>query len=397
MIKRALFIVGIIVFVILVAFGIYWFFFRPVFTPPAPQPSQEGAIGQLPQGTGQGTAPAATIGGTLTPPLPAPDQAPTPTDGFTLAPIASLNPALDPTTGGIRYYNQGDGKFYTTTPQGVTTPLADDTFFNVSSTTWSPTQNSAILEFPDGANIYYDFQTKSQVTLPKHWESFSFASDGSQIGFKSIGQDPDNRWLAIANPDGSESRALEALGENGNRVAVNWSPTKQIVATYTEALDGGRQGLYFLGLNNENFARVVIPGFGYQGTWSTRGSKLTFSVWDPGSDMTPNLWIVDAAPDTIGQNRRNLNIKTLASKCAFSSDTEIICAVPSSTPPGSGAYPELLNDIPDSVVRINTVTGGQTLITPSLSYSASKIIVDPTTSAVFAVNSNTGEVKNITP
>ena len=81
--------------------------------------------------------------------------------------------------------------------------------------TWSPTQTASILEYPDGSNIYYDFDTKRQVTIPKHWEEFSFAPQGDRITSKSIGFSPENRWIVSANPDGTDVKIVAYSWQQG--------------------------------------------------------------------------------------------------------------------------------------------------------------------------------------
>ena len=68
-----------------------------------------------------------------------------------------------------RFYNQQDGKFYQLNGAGQASELSDEVFFNVDNVVWSPSNNESIIEYPDGSNIFYDFDTKQQVTLPKHW------------------------------------------------------------------------------------------------------------------------------------------------------------------------------------------------------------------------------------
>ncbi len=96
-----------------------------------------------------------------------------------------VNPSLD-TKGQLRFYNETDGRFYRIGANGNPEQLSDDVFFNVDNVTFSPKNNESIIEYPDGANIYYNFDTRKKVTLPKHWEEFSFAPAGDKISSKSI-------------------------------------------------------------------------------------------------------------------------------------------------------------------------------------------------------------------
>jgi len=181
------------------------------------------------------------------------------------------------------------------------------------------------LNYPDGSKIIYNFTTKKQVTLPKHWQNFSFSPGSDQIVAKSMGLDVENRYLITANSDGSQAKALEAIGANDKTVYPAWSPGGQIVAMYTQGVDFDRQEVFFVGQNDENFKSTVVEGRGFQSQWSTAGDHLLYSVYSTTNDLKPLLWLVDAKSDTIGQNRTNLDLQTWANKCTFASDTEVYC------------------------------------------------------------------------
>ena len=258
-----------------------------------------------------------------------------------------------------KFYSEQDGKFYKLNAAGEVQPLSDKVFFNVQNVTWSPTQNETIIEYPDGANIYYNFDTKEQVTLPKHWESFSFDPSGQKIASKSMSLSPENRWLVSADPKGGSIELIEALGTNANEVIVDWSPNKQVVALSTtgQALGSGRQEVLFIGQNGENFPSTVVEGRGLKTQWSKNGSNLLYSVHSSRSDFKPELWIVSGDPNSIGSGRKFLQINTWADKCAFADDRFVFCGVPTSLDKGVGFAPSLADGIPDELYKIDSATG----------------------------------------
>ncbi len=260
--------------------------------------------------------------------------------------------------GKMGYYNNTDGKFYTITDSGAVRELSGKVFYNVEDTTWSPNNTEAILEYPDGANIYYDFEKEKAVTLPKHWEDFDFSTNGSKIAAKSMGFSEENRWLVTANPDGTEVKLVEALGDNANKVIVDWSPNNQVLALATTAdAEGYRQRLLFVGKNHENFSSTIVEGRGLQTQWSPSGKKLLYSVFNPNSDFKPELWIVGSAPGSIGTGRKPLKVTTFAPKCTFGDERFVYCGVPTDMPVGAGFGPEIANESPDRLYKIDTVTG----------------------------------------
>lgn len=271
-------------------------------------------------------------------------------------PVLGINTSR---TGLPQFYNQTDGKFYKVGADGKVQALSDEVFYNVQNVTWSPTKNESVIEYPDGSNIYYNFDTKKQVTLPKHWEQFSFSGQGDKIGAKSIGLSPENRWLVTADPQGKNITLVEPMDVNADKVTVNWSPNNQIIATALtgEALGEDRQQVLFVGLHKENFKSTIVEGRGFQGSWSPTGKKMLYSVYSTRSNYKPELWIVNSEGDSIGTGRKMLNLNTWSSKCAFNDDRFIYCAVPQTLQTGAAFAPSLADNTPDQIYKIDTETG----------------------------------------
>lgn len=298
--------------------------------------------------------------------------------------------------GNVQYYNRNDGKFYSVNKDGQITALSNKVFHNVKDVTWSNSGGKAVLEYPDGNKIVYDFDNKKQVTLPSHWEDFNFSSNGDKLTLKSLGLDKDSRYLAIANSDGSGGKIIEYIGDNEKSVYPSWSPNNQIVGMYTEALDYDRQTVYFLGTDNQNFKSMTIQGRGFQHQWSPKGNQMLYSVYSSDNEMKPGLWIVDAEGSQIGENRKRLNINTWAEKCTFSGNDEIYCAVPTSLEYGAGFLPSLSNQIPDQIYKINTKTGSQQLIAvPENDTTINNLFISPDGSTLYFTNKNDSSINKI--
>lgn len=320
--------------------------------------------------------------------------------GLTKTEEVSQNKSLSATLGNdgstLQYYNKEDGKFYRITENGEAEAYSDKVFYNLEKVTWSPQKNKAILEYPDGSNIVYNFDTKKQITLPKHWEDFNFSPDGSQIVLKSIGIDPDNRWLAISNEDASKIKAIESIGLNDATVYPLWSPNNQIIAMYTEGVDFNRQEVYFVGQNDENFKSTVIEGRGFQPQWSPNGDRLLYSVYSSDNDYKPLLWIVNAEGEKIGSNRKSLGIETWAEKCVFNDSRDIYCAVPDALENGSGIFPEMAENTQDKIYKIDSITGLKKLLAvPDGAYNASNLIISEDQNYLFFTDKTTEKIYKI--
>jgi len=410
--KKFFLILGFLALIVLLAYLIWRLFFQNTFLAPV-TPETTGTPGGLPSAglgtstgvdqTGSNGLPSGEPGSTATTPgAGIPDlNAPSPIaiGGLTKTDILNSSPSLNPTldkNDGVQYYDRNDGKFYRIDADGNKTLLSDKVFHSVENVTWAPDKNKAVLEYPDGSKILFNFTTQKQVTLPAHWKDFSFSPTSDKIISKSIGLDPDNRWLVVSNDDGSKAKSLEQIGTQDKTVYPSWSPNNQIVAMYTEGVDFDRQEVFFVGLNGENFKSTIIEGRGFQSQWSTTGDKILYSVYHTRDDLKPRLWVVDAQGNTIGQNRRSLDVQTWADKCTFASDTEVYCAVPDTLEKGAGLFPELADKTQDSLYKIDLTNGTQQLIAvPDGAYNISQIIVPGSQDYLYFTDKFTGAIYKI--
>jgi hypothetical protein len=408
--KNIFLVLAFILTTIIIGYLIYILFFKPNIVPttkPAAQTTNTPAGTGLPESAAGGkknivsSTTETTLPSEQTAIAQIPEKAATKATGSlteTTEFIASptLGATLSSNGSDIQYYDPNSGKFNRIDKNGDSQELSDKIFHNVEKVTWSPDKNKAILEYPDGAKIVYDFGNQKQITLPKHWKDFDFSPDGRQIVLKSIGLDPDNRWLAIASDDGANVRPLEALGEKDSTVYPAWSPNNQIVAMYTEGKDFDSQEVYFVGLNNENFKSTVVEGRGFEPKWSPQGDKLLYSVYSSSNDMKPNLWIVNAQGDNIGTGRNNLNIETWANKCTFANAAELYCAVPENLPEGAGLFPELAATTKDRLYKIDISTGLKKLIAvPDGDYTMSDLMISSNGYYLYFTDNNTKQIRKI--
>lgn len=383
--KRILLIVGLAVLAGLIGFGLYKFFFAaPVPTTTLPVGGATTTAGQLP-GAGQrqpGEQGATTTAGQL-PGAGAVAEAPG-AGYYQPQPVNKLTSdfttftSLNSVNGGLRYYNAADGKFYRVLADGTVSKLSDQVFYNASNVTWAKNQDKAVIEYPDSSKIMYNFSTQKQYTLPKHWEDFSFSADGAQIAAKSVGLSPENRWLVTAKDDGTGTKLIESLGENQDKVIVDWSPSQQTAAFSKtgQAMGTDRQEIYLVGLNHENFKSLVVEGLGFEPQWSPTGKKLLYSVYSSRSNYNPELWITGAYGDDIGSGRRMLKVNTWADKCAFANDDTIYCAVPRDLPQGAGMSPAVASDAFYDMYKIDLKTGLKTGVNLGGDYRVGNVSYD---------------------
>ncbi|HBU27655.1 TPA: hypothetical protein DEB00_00885, partial [Candidatus Uhrbacteria bacterium] len=276
--KKILVILGFLVVVVGIGYLLYITFFKEPATLPSTSPvitEQPGGILPGSEIAGERPVDAPPVSGE-TPGGALPSAAAVAAGGLTQVTKLTLTGVVDPKLSGdgktLSYYDPHDGKFYRVDADGNILPILPTAFPDANNVQWSPDTNKAILEFPDGANISVDLQTGTSTTLPTHWEEFQFAPNNSdQIIAKSIGTDPGNRWLVIAQSDGSQAKTIAALGSNASKVNVSWSPNDQVVAfSDTGALVSGfgRKQILPIGKNQENFPGLVVEGFSFEPLWS---------------------------------------------------------------------------------------------------------------------------------
>lgn len=399
--KKALLIIVFVIVIAGVGYLLYSFFFKS--STPSSQietPISENNPGNgLPQsGTGTGTTTENGSNG-----LPAggsesgsgENNGQGPNSATNNQPLASnaASPAVSQ-NGSLNFYNSLDNRFYSLDNQGKLVTLSDKQFYNVKNVTWSAVGQKAIIEYPDGSKIRYDFDRKNQVTLPKHWEDFRFSPDGDQIVAKSMGLDPNNRWLIVANDDGSKAKQIEDLGENADQVIPSWSPNGQSIAFFVDGTDFDRKEVYFIGQNGENFKSASVEGRGFDPLWTPNGQQLVYSVYSSTTDYNPTLWISDAQGDSIGANRRPLNLSTWASKCTFSG-SDLYCAVPNTLERGSGLFGPDKFTTQDSLYKIDLSTGLKRPIVFDGNYSMNHLSVSPDGSYIYFIDSANNQLRKI--
>ncbi len=410
--KKLLIVIAFVSAVILIALAIYYLFFRPFITPPTPTlPPTLPPIGlpTVPPALNIPTAinlnvPTIAIPGAITPSItpiiPGPTISDTALGGLTSFKtlVSNSSQAATLSTNGrdLLYHDTQTGFFYQITPDGDKKLYSDTPFFNVDEVTWDPNNQKAVLEYPDGSNIIYDFQAKKSVTLPAQWKDFTFSNKGSQIAFKDMRLDPENRYLSVSNADGTGYKQIEKINDEDANVHVSWSPGNEYIALYRESIDGSRSDVYPIGFNGENYRKFRIEGRDMRFEWAPSGDKLLYSAYNSRSNYNPTLWVVNSDPELLGSGRTKIGLDTWADKCTFASETTVYCAVPRSLETGTGFMPSLANDNPDDIYKINILTGAKELIAqPVFPTSINSLIITENNDSLYWLENDSNQIKNI--
>ncbi|HPI67275.1 MAG TPA: hypothetical protein PKZ16_01910 [bacterium] len=350
-------------------FGLYYLFFKsetPIVTPPAvvtpggnlpavgPGEGGGGQQGELPiTGEGEIGADAGEVSEVASGGL---------TTTFPIVANQVTDPIIQENGNNLNFYNPEDNKFYTVdAATGEMILLTDKEFFQVENVYWSKGGQQAIITYPDGSKIFYDFIKRTQTTLSKSVEAPDFNNNG-QVAYKYITNEPDNNWIVVARPDGGTANLIEPMGRESEAVQISWSPTKEVVAMYAKPIGLDKTEVFFIGLQGENFRSLIVDGSNFKGLWSPDGTKILYHAVSGDNNYNPSLWIADAYGDNIGMHKFNLGLSTWVDKCLFITADIVYCAVPKNLSTGAGLYPEISYTSDDLIYKIDLISGLTELI-----------------------------------
>lgn len=400
--KQKIFIViGFVIMVLGLSFALYWVFFRQI-TPPTT--SNDFNAGNLP-GIGNGNITIVNQNTNTNTNLPwqvyIPDKvADVASGGLTKVDELVNNEVKGLTTSpsGLQYYDTNSQKFYRITENGQIEELSSKAFYKVETVTWAGNGDKAVLEYPDGSNILYDFKTGKQVTLPAEMEDFSFDSSSSKIAAKWIGPSDDENWLVASNDDGSGMVLIEPLGDQAHNTFVSFSPDNQVAVMHRKYVDAQRQEVYPIGINGESFKSFIVNGAGFDYDWSPEGTSMVYSVYSEETNYNPNLWVTNGQTSELGDIKVSLNLATWPEKCTFAGENGMYCAVPQGLPRGAGLYPEIADRYPDNFYYINLNSGTKSLIASPVgesgSYTAHNLFTSADGSLLYFTDGN-GNLQSI--
>lgn len=382
-----------------IAFALYFFFFRAPAAPPGPPAPEEeqplgGGLRPAAPGAPAGQGEGALSGGTRVSRVAAGGL--TAAASVVAAPTLGTKLSSDGAT--LLSYDRSSGKFLRIYEDGTTIEMVSKPFPNVENVNWAPDGKKAVLEFPDGSNVVYDFESQKTVTLPRHWQDFDFSPDGARIVSKSLGADSENRWLVTVDANGENAKVVASLGDNADKVKVSWSPSGSVIAFSDTGEAAGLENgeILLIGQNRENFKGLEVSGMDFRPVWSPSGSRLLWSTFSAKTQYRPQLWTALASGDQIGSGRRSFQTLTWADKCAFADEAVVYCAVPQSLQAGVGFQPALAITIPDSIYRIDLETGNTILVAePEGGYSIKNMFVSKTERVLYFTDNGTGAVHQI--
>lgn len=397
---------------VLLAIALYFTFFRPTPSPVVvvPPPTFPGGLPTIPGGG------VVTPGGEVLPPGVLP-----PSVGIVVPPVVGVAPIPSISTtaqGGqvaprkvvdsgaafvnlasdgqsVNYYDSSTGLFSKINPDGSLSLISSQIFRDVSNATWAPSSDKAVLEFENGTKMIYNFATKQSYSLPSQFIDFSFSPDSKNIAAKDMKTNEEERWLVTVDERGGNKQFLEHLGDNADRVKVQWNPNDQIVGTSAKSIDNERSEVIFLTKDGTKLGKAIVQGRDLRYDYSQDGNKMVYSVWNPNSNFLPTLWITSTNPNNIDQGRVSTGLNTWADKCSYFKNSTIYCAVPKQISQYSGILPAN-NDSPDDIYQIDPDTGESLKIAePVFPVQIKNITVSTDGKTLYYTEQDSGAVNKI--
>lgn len=298
---------------------------------------------------------------------------------------------------GARYYQPTTGMFYKRLSNGQSVPLSDRQFNGVEKVTWS-SKDKAVIEYPDGANIVYDFVKQEQYTLPAQLKDFAFNQQADTLVAKVTGPLLEDNWLVTIGADGSNLSYIESMGDNGDKVQTIWAPNGMVAAMLADSNGSDSNTIVPIGLHGENYSSFNTVGRGFKGVWTDNGKKMLFTTYSSQIDFRNTLWLAEFNEDLSVRRQINLGLNTYLSKCDVGNE-KAYCAVPQNMPAGGGWFPELTKDIADDIYVIDFKTlDVRKIATPIIDnagVTASSVQYDQQSGQLLLSDEKTGQIFSI--
>ena len=389
------------------SFALYWVFFRQATTTPTGDNiTNSGNLPNIPEGTPQVTnnnnSNIPTLPGQI---FDTSKVSKVANGGLTEVSQVGTAPVvgLSKNNSGVNFYDQAKQQFFRINANGQVELLSDKLFYGVSGVTWSNSGDKAIIEYPDGMNVLYNFKDQKQTTIPQEMQEFSFNKQGDAIAAKWFSDasqnNPDNNWIVAAKDDGSGLALVEKLGDQSYSTQIAISPDNQVAALHEKSIDNLRQMVYPIGFNGESLQAFEVAGSGFTSQWSPNGNSLVYSVYNSQTDYLPNLWVTSGKTGEMGQIKVSLNLNTWPDKCTYADESTMFCAVPQGLPRGAGIYPEISYQYPDNFYRVDLGSGVKTLLASPVgsegAYSGYNLTVSPDGTMLYFMDRNSSTLQSI--
>lgn len=273
------------------------------------------------------------------------------------ASFATLSAAKDR----ILFYDERLDEFYQVELDGNNSEqITSGGFQDLFNVKWSLSKDAAILSFSsdEGVNerlFTFSFSDQSFNDLGDRVVEAAISPNGNQIVYLFVNDDEDISNISMAELDGSKWKVLQPF--HRDNAVLDWTnPFRFLISE--EPTSYKSTVLKSLGVTGDDGRTLVADGFGVSYVVSPNGQNVLYTV---GSSRSNELFLY--ATDIEGNFHKDLEISTLAEKCAFAEDNiTVYCGVPQRgnldfVLPDDYLEGRMVTD--DSFYRINIETGSK--------------------------------------
>lgn len=296
----------------------------------------------------------------------------------------------------IRFYNKDSGNVVDVSFDGsIRNTIFENDLKDLLDVVWSPDRKFVISSFGDNLEkkfYLYSYITRKSVELKQGIEHVIWNNQGDKIIYKYFNENSKERSINISRPNGKEWRKLVDLNDKFRKVSFAHVPQTLFVSYWNYPDSFSETSLNKISLLEErdNSSQELLRGrFGANYLWSPNGRKLLVSSVEKGSNkLKLEIGDVDSG------DYRDLMAPTLTDKCIWLKDNKsVLCAMPSKIPDGSvmpNDYQDKKIFTKDTFWKIDTENGKKERIVElenlEEEYDASKLILSPKENLLFFTN-----------
>lgn len=229
----------------------------------------------------------------------------------------------------ILYFDPGAKEFYSIGLDGLNdTAITRANLKNLYDVLWSATKDKAILVFSEDKGktkkyIYFNFSDQKSTELDPRFQNIVLSPDGKRIAYLYIDKKKDISNLSIASYDGSNWRKITPYDKE--EINLEWlSGGKLSILDYSTAYKEGKLSLYDIEKGGD-YSVLLTKKYGLTINWSPDTKKVIYTDGGTKGARDLSLYVYNLNK----KEEKNLQISTLADKCAWAKDSRtIICAIP---------------------------------------------------------------------
>lgn len=230
-------------------------------------------------------------------------------------------PFLDETRQEVRYYQARTGDIKSVKLQQAS-PVQKIATIKPRATglAWSRTGEELLAQYGSGG-MYYHLGTGASKPLDAKIFNPVFSTTSDEVAYLYYDQKTSDGNISVA--DSKLENFKEVLKTRLKEWEILWNRDRRLSLIASPA-PGKRKSLFILEQDTKKLTKLINSQDNLQIAWSPDGKQLLYSR----GSTKPELF----AMEIVSAQTRKLNLKTMASKCAWKSDSiTLYCAVPESS------------------------------------------------------------------